>query len=245
VRGYDEASYGEAMADVYDDWYGAPGDTAAAVRTLRDLAGAGPVLELGVGTGRLALPLAGEGLTVHGLDASPAMLDRLRAKPGAGAVHLHRGDMAADLPAGKFALVFVAVNTLFGLPTAQAQQRCFDEVARRLAPRGRFVVEAFVPTDPPPAGSFVDVRSIETDRVVLTVSSSDPGRQVSRGQFVELTDGQPVRLRPFEIRWATPAQLDAYATAAGLELEARWAGWDREPFGQDSASHVTVYRNPG
>jgi SAM-dependent methyltransferase len=244
MRGYGDASYGDGMADVYDDWYGEPPDTAAAVDRLRALAGPGPVLELGVGTGRLALPLAATGLVVHGLDASAAMLDRLRAKPGSDQVHLHTGDMAGGLPPGPFSLVFVAVNTLFGLRSAAAQQRCFDGVAARLAPGGRFVVEAFVPADPPPSGSFVDVRVLEADRVVLTVSRSDPHTQLTHGQFVELADGAPVRLRPFEIRWATPAQLDTLAETAGLVLEHRWAGWDGTAFDRDSTAHVSVYRRP-
>ena len=139
------------------------------------LAGAGPVLELGVGTGRLALPLAATGLEVHGIDTSPSMLDRLRAKgeatgPGPGRVEGLLGDMASDLPAGPFRLVFAAYNTLFNLRTLAEQEACFRAVAARLAPAGRFVVEAFVPDDPPRSGTSVDVRELAVDRVVLAVA---------------------------------------------------------------------------
>jgi SAM-dependent methyltransferase len=242
VRGYDDSTYGEAMADVYDDWYPFA-DTDAAVAALGRLADGGPVLELGVGTGRLALPLAAEGLIVHGVDASPRMLERLRSKPGGDAVHTHLGDMAADLPAGPFRLAVIAVNTLFNLVTVEAQQRAFDEVAKRLLPGGRFVVEAFVPGDDR-ARESVTVRSLAADHVVLNVSVSDPVAQTASGHFVELRDGEPVRLRPFHVRYATPDQLDAMAALAGLVLEARWADWSGTAFTVDSPQHISVYARP-
>jgi SAM-dependent methyltransferase len=245
VRGYEASSYGDGIADVYDEWYPSDDATAGAVDRLTELAGAGPVLELGVGTGRLAIPLAARGIEVHGVDASPAMVERLGSKPGGDRVHLVTGDMVDALPAGPFSLVFVAINTFFNLVTQEAQQRCFDAVAERLEPGGRFALEVFVPADPPREGGFVDVRSIEAARVVLTVSQSDPATQVTTGQFVDLVHGEPVRLRPFQIRWATPAQLDAMAAAAGLELEQRTAGWLGEPFGPDSAVHLSIYRRGG
>jgi SAM-dependent methyltransferase len=236
------AQYGASFADVYDEWYAEPSGatTAEAVATLADLANGGPVLELGVGTGRLALPLAAQGLTVHGVDASSAMLAALRAKPGSDALHLVDGDMARDLPSGPFALVFIAINTLFNLTTESEQQTCFANVAARLAPNGRFVIEAFVPA----AGadtSRVEVRTLTADRVVL-VASSTRGQHVD-GQHIELVDGQPVRLRPWSIRWATIEQLDTMATAVGLSVEARWASWRRDRFTDDSAAHVTVYKS--
>lgn len=242
MRGYDEASYGEGMADVYDEWYEFP-DTSATVARLVALAGGGRVLELGAGTGRLALPLAAAGLEVHALDASPRMLDRLRTKPGGETVHVHLGGMAGDLPPGPFDLVFVAVNTLFNVVTEEEQRRLFVSVAGRLAPGGRFVVEAFVPADDGGRES-VSVRSMGPDHVVLTIAVSDPVRQTAAGHFVELRDGEPVRLRPYQVRYATPPQLDAMAAAAGLHVEARHAGWRGEPFTTDSPNRVTTYRHP-
>jgi len=247
VQGYGPASYGDGMADVYDDWYGAVGDTEAAVARLLDLASGGPVLELGVGTGRLALPLAAAGLEVHGIDASEAMLDRLRAKPGGHAVQAVVGDMAdpAGWPPGPFGLVLVAVNTLFNVTTAAGQLACVCGAAERLPAGGRLVVEAFVPADDRTAGPALSVRSVAADHVVLLASTTDPDAQEVFGHFVELRDGEPVRLRPWHVRWATPAQLDAMAAQAGLVLEHRWGGWRGEPFGPDSAGHVTSYRRPG
>jgi SAM-dependent methyltransferase len=241
VREFDAAAYGDGMADVYDDWY-ADLEVDEPVAALAALAGPGPVLELGVGTGRLALPLAARGLLVRGVDASAAMVAQLKAKPGGDSIDVVVGDMAGPEPAGPFTLVFAAVNTFFGaFERAEDQRACVASVTRRLAPGGRFVIEAFVP-DPDKAGDGVRVRNLSADRVVLTVTMTDVEAQTARGQFVELVDGQPVRLRPWSIRWCTPEQLDAMAAAAGLELEHRWAGWQREPFTADSPRHVSVWR---
>lgn len=242
MRGYRASSYGDAFADVYDDWFAEVSEVEAAVTALEALAGGGPVLELGIGTGRLALPLAARGVPVHGVDASAAMVARLRDKPGGAAIPVTIGDMAHDLPDGPFTLVFVAYNTFFGLVDPGAQADCFVAVARRLTPGGRFVIEAFVPEEPAPAGRRLEVRSIELDRVVLSVSDHLPAEQVAFGHHVELVDGEPVRLRPWKVRYATPAQLDAMARAAGFEPEARTAGWRGEPFTDASATHVSVYR---
>jgi hypothetical protein len=138
-------------------------------------------------------------------------------------------------------LAFVAVNTFFGLTTAAEQQRCFGAVAARLQPGGRFVIEAFVP-DPDKAGDGVQVRTLSVDRVVLSITTTDLDAQTAVGQLVELADGQPVRLRPWAIRWCTPSELDEMAGRAGLELEHRWEGWRGEPFGPDSSRHVSVWR---
>lgn len=246
MQGYDASSYGEGFADVYDDWYQGISDVEVTVVELLDLAGGGPVLELGVGTGRLAVPLAeaglASGLTVVGLDASEAMLARLAWRDPGNLVTTIHGDMRHDLPDGPFGLVFAAYNTLFNLTDEDAQARCFVDVAERLRPRGRFVVEAFVPDDPPRRGDSVTVRSIAADRVVLSISVADPDHQSAAGQFVELTEAGGVRLRPWSIRYSTPAQLDDYARAAGFTLEQRWESFGRTPFDDESARHVSVYR---
>jgi SAM-dependent methyltransferase len=242
VRGYDDQSYGDGFADVYDDWYADITDVEATATTLRDLADGGPVLELGIGTGRLALPLAALGVEVHGVDSSAAMLDRLRAKPEGATVHAVQGDMVDGLPAGPFALAFVAYNTLFSLLTGERQQACFDAVASRLRSGGAFAVEAFVPEPDHEGASAVTVRSVHVDRVILSVSTADPDAQRAEGQYIDITEAGGVRLRPWSIRWATPAQLDEMAERAGLHLVARWAGFDRAPFDAESARHVSVYR---
>jgi len=178
VRGFGPSSYGDAFADVFDDWYADVSDVPATVRALARLAGPGPVLELGVGTGRIALPLAATGVEVHGVDASSAMLDRLRAKPGGDRVTTTCGDMATALPAGPYPLVFVAYNTIFNLLTEEAQRACFAAVTSRLTPGGRFAVEAFVPDDPARSGSSVDVKALTADRVVLDVARYAAGLEL-------------------------------------------------------------------
>ena len=243
VRGYDDQSYGEGFADVYDDWYADITDVAATTATLAEFAAGGPVLELGIGTGRLALPLSAAGVEVHGIDSSAAMLDRLRTKPGADAIRAVQGDMVDGLPDGPFSLVFVAYNTFFGLLTEARQQACLHAVAARLRPEGAFAVEAFVPEPDHESAPSVTVRSVAVDRVVLSVSTADPEAQRAEGQYIDITEAGGVRLRPWSIRWATPAQLDEMAAAAGLRLVARWAGFDRAPFDAESARHVSVYRS--
>ena len=252
MEGYDATTYGRAFADVYDDWYEGITDTAATVAVITDLAltvegrHAGTparVLELGVGTGRLALPLADDDrLRVVGIDASGPMLTRLAERDTDGRVTTVLGDMVDDLPDGPFELVFVAYNTLFNITAEGGQQRCFDAVAARLAPGGRFVVEAFIPDEPPRDGDDITIRSMTADRVVLSVSRRDGARQLAEGHFVELTDGAPVRLRPWSIRYATPQQLDEMADVSGLVLESRWADMAGTPISDDDDRHVTVYR---
>ncbi len=240
MDGYGAASYGDGMADVYDVWYRDLGDVEGAVATLADLAGAGPVLELGVGSGRLALPLAATGLEVHGVDASEAMVDLLRAKPGGDRIPVTLGDMA-DVPTGttRFSLAFVAYNTFFNLTSEDAQRRCLRGVRASLRPGGRFVLEAFVPAPDAPTSS-VGVRTVALDHVVLEVTRHDRAAQAVVGQHVELRE-EGTRLRPWMIRYATPAQLDAMAADAGLVLDARWSDWRRTPFTDDSSTHVSVY----
>jgi len=244
MRGYDDASYGDGFADVYDDWYHGISDIGATTNTLADLAGDGPVLELGVGTGRLAIPLAATGVEVHGLDSSQAMLDRLAANDSDCIVHPHLGSMIGDLPAGPFSLVFVAYNTFFNLLTEADQQGCFAAVAACLAPDGLFVIEAFVPDPAHDPASALTVRSLTVDRVVLSASTSDPTTQRAEGQYIDITEGGGVKLRPWSIRWATVTQLDEMAAAAGFALAKRWESFDRSPFSPDSPRHVSVYRAP-
>lgn len=237
MEGYDAATYGDRFADVYDDWYDDPAATEATVAALAAALPPGArVLELGVGTGRLALPLAAAGFAVTGIDASTAMLDRLAAKPDGGTVTAVVADMAGPLPDGPFDLVVVARNTFFNLTTETAQRACLAEVARVLAPEGRFVVEAFVPADEAGPTSSVDVRRITADRVVLAVDRHDPDAGELWSAFVDISaDG--ITLRPTHVRYLRPAALDALAAAAGLRLADRHAGWDGTAFDSDTSSH--------
>lgn len=245
MQGYDDSSYGEAFADVYDDWYGDITDAAITVDALARLAeqaGSLPIVELGVGTGRLALPLVERvrPTPVVGIDSSAAMLRELERKAPGNAVLAVLGDMVADLPDGPLGLVFVAFNTFFNLGTRERQQACMTAVAERLGAGGCFVVEAFVPDQSPLTGSHVEVKSLAADRVVLSVARYD-GEQIAEGQFIEFTQAGGVRLRPWSIRYVTPGELDAMAAAAGLRLRERWQSFAGEAFSDDSDRHVSVY----
>jgi trans-aconitate methyltransferase len=253
MDGYETNSYGEAFADVYDDWYGSITDVDATVDTLVRLAersGRHPIVELGVGTARLAIPLASAlpDRSVYGIDASRSMLTVAASKPVPPNLHLVLGDMGVDIAnvaAGSpLGLVFVAFNTFFNLATSAAQQACFDAVAARLAPGGSFVVEAFVPDDPARRGDHIEVKAMQADRVVLSITRYD-GRQHVEGQFVELSESGGVRLRPWSIRYLSPAQIDAMAAACGLTLRHRWESFSRAGFTDDSARHVSVYARSG
>lgn len=244
MQGYDDTSYGEGIADVYDEWYAEVSDVEGAVRLLGLLAGSGHAHELGIGTGRVALPLAASGVVVSGIDASPSMVAALRAKPGGDDISVTIGDMAGPLPVRGCAVVFVTYNTFFNLVSEDAQHRCFAAVAAALAPGGRFVIEGFVPADGA-AATGLQVRSVELDRVVLTASRHDAATQTAFGQHVELVHGAPVRLRPWKVRYVTPGQLDAMAASAGFHLVSRAEGWRDEPFTEDSTQHVSVYRVGG
>ncbi len=254
MRGYDERSYGDGFADVYDEWYADVTDVDATVRRLVELVPVGGrVLELGVGTGRLAVPIATAGLHVVGIDSSEAMLAKLAERDTDRQVESILGDMVHDLPEGPFDAVLVAYNTIFNVLADGAQQRLFQAVADRLAPHGAFVVEAFVPdasahSGPPDAparspASTVTVRSMAADQVVLSVSVDRHDEQRSEGQFVHLSAAGGVRLRPWSIRWSTPEQLDAMAADAGLRLDRRWSDMTGTPFTDDSTQHVSLYRH--
>jgi SAM-dependent methyltransferase len=243
MDGYTRSSYGDAFADVYDEWYGDVSDTAASVALVAELAATRPslpVLELGAGTGRLAIPLAARGLQVVALDSSATMLAKLSANDPQQLVTPCLGDMVDDQPAGPFAVVFVAFNTFFNLLDAARQQACFAAVAQRLAAGGAFVIEAFVPE--PRSGSTVAVRSITANSVVLSVTSHDIDDQTAHGQYISISERDGVRLRPWAIRYATVEQLDAMAESAGFTLAERWADARRTRFDADSSRHVSVYR---
>lgn len=239
IEGYNAASYGEAFAGSYDDRYGAVDPFI--VERLVALAAGGYVLELGVGTGRIAIPLAEAGLNVHGIDASPAMIEQLALKHPDNRLTVTVGDMAHELPPGPFSLAYVTVNTFFGLTTEHDQCRCFAAIAARLSPGGRFLIEAFVP-DPDRAESSIAVRAMSIARILLVATQVDHASQTAFTQEIELVDGQPIRLRPTLIRYASPAQLDAMATAAGFVLESRMADWAGESFTDESPSHISVWR---
>ena len=235
-------TYGALHAARYDEDVAPP--TAAVVEAIAGLAAGGSVLELGIGTGRVARPLARRGLRVEGIDASPEMVARLRAKPGGDAIPVAIGDFADCAVEGTFDLAILLFNTLFCLPSQEAQLRCFRNVAARLSAGGAFLVEAFVPDLARfQGGQAVRATRVERDVVTLEAVRHDPVAQRIATQTIEITD-RGVRLLPIPIRYAWPSEIDLMARLAGLALESRWGGWDRSPLTAESRAHVSVYRKP-
>jgi SAM-dependent methyltransferase len=239
--GHDAAEYGSHIAGQYDEIYGGVHDTAGAVAVIAELAGGGAVLELGVGTGRLALPLARLGLAVCGVDGSPAMLDALAAQPDGSLVETVVGDFAEVSLGRRFSVVVLAVNTIYALPDQAAQVRCFANAARHLEPGGRFVVDAWVP-NAAVLESPLSPRRLAPGHVGLVVAEHDPVRQRLLTTQVVIGGSAGIRVFPVNHRYAYPPELDLMAQLAGMNLEHRWADWARAPFTRHSTDHVSVYR---
>jgi SAM-dependent methyltransferase len=239
----DASTYGERVADRYDQEHPFLGYGEAQAALLAELAAPGNrVLELGVGTGRLALPLVQRGLSVTGIDSSPAMLARLAAKPGGDQVRTILGDMGEVGVTGEFDLIFVVFNTFFALLTQEAQIDCLARAAARLAPSGKLLIEAFVPDLARfTSGQAWRTLRVEDDRTVAESSRHDPITQRVDTNLLYFARDRPVDIVPIRIRYAHVAELDLMARVAGLALHARWAGWNREPFGAGAAKHVSVY----
>ncbi len=233
-------SFGADVAATYDDTL--RGDEAETVECLRRLAAGRPVLELAIGTGRIALPLAATGLRVDGIEQSEAMVGRLRAKPGGDRIVVTMGDMAAVAVPGEYRLIYLVYNTLFNLLSQDDQVRCFENVARHLTDDGVFLVEAAVPDSMYGlrGDQYVDAESVSTDGVTLDVGRYDRATQLLEECHVTLTR-QGIRVGPIVTRFVWPSEMDLMARIAGLRLHERWAGWRREPFDARSVRHVCVY----
>jgi len=246
---FEPNSYGDAIADVYDEWIGDGryGSVDPAVEVLARLAGqGGTALELGVGTGRIAIPLAARGVAVTGVDASARMIEKLRAKPGGADLPVTMGDMAQVPVEGSFDLVYVVASTLYCLTDQDSQLECLARAAARLRPGGHLVVEAFVP-DPTrfDRGQRVEARAVDTGSVRLDVARHDPAAQAVFAQQIAITPSG-VRLCPVHLRYIWPAELDLMARLAGLTLVRRDSGWRGEPYTAASGSHVSIYQgSPG
>ena len=238
---FDPACYGDTWAAIYDEVH-AHLDPTAAVDLLAELASTGQALELGIGTGRVAIPLAARGVVVHGIEASQAMLDRLRAKPGGADIRVTLGDFSEVTGEGEYALVYIVFSTLYGLLTQDAQVACVRQAASRLAPGGVFVVEGFV-ADPTrfDRGQRVQVNRLEQTGVDLLLSRHDPVHQRVASQQV-VVGPQGMRLYPVEVRYVWPSELDLMAQLAGLRLRERWGDWQRGPY-TGSGAHVSIYEH--
>ena len=238
---YSHETYGERVAGVYDEWHSEYDPRA--IDMLAELAHGGKALELGIGTGRIALPLSARGVEVHGIDAAISMISRLRSKPGSEKITITQGNFADVAVEQKFALVYVVFNTFFALTTQEAQVQCFRNVASRLSEGGCFVIEAFVPDLTRFVRDQVNlVTKITVDEVQLDVGQHDPLTQRVVSQKVVIKDGK-IRQFPVQIRYAWPAELDLMAQLAGLRLRERWSSWTREPLTAQSMKHISVYES--
>ena len=229
AEGYDAAS-----EDMFD-----PAVVDPVVSFLAALAGEGGALELGIGTGRIALPLSKRGVQVHGIDLSPAMVARLRAKPGADEIDVTIGDFATTKVGGTFRLAYLVFNTIMNLVTQDEQVACFRNVAAHLEPGGCFVIEVGIPAlQRLPPGETVRAFTVGPTR--LGFDEYDIATQGLVSHHYRTVDGQlEVFSMPFRYVW--PSELDLMARLAGMELRERWSGWQRQPLTSDSASHVSVW----
>jgi methyltransferase family protein len=231
------ARYDESSPDMFD-----PAVVDPAVDFLADLAGDGAALELGIGTGRIALPLSRRGVTVQGIDLSDAMVARLRAKPGGDAIPVAIGDFATTTVEGTFTVAYLVFNTIDNLTTQDEQVACFQNVAAHLERGGCFVIEVGVPELQrlPPGETF---RPFDVSPDHLGFDEYDIASQGLISHHYSLVDGVwQAASTPFRYVW--PAELDLMARLAGMRLRERWSGWKREPFTSDSRKHVSVWEKP-
>lgn len=241
----DDGYFGEPVAATYDEPFdpmNTPELIDPTVDFLARLVGDGRALELGIGTGRIALPLAARGVPVHGIDLSKAMVARLLAKPGGEGIGVTIGDFSTTQVDGSFRLVYLVYNTIMNLTTQAGQVACFRNAAAHLEAGGRFVIEVGVPDlrRLPPGERFVVFDGSETH---WGIDEYDVANQGLISHHFELRDGK-VETSSGPFRYVWPAELDLMAEMAGLELRERWAGWGREPFTSESRSHVSVWQKP-
>ncbi|MDE2934820.1 MAG: class I SAM-dependent methyltransferase [Chloroflexota bacterium] len=238
------ATYGDRFAGIYDEVHAhlsTPEVVDPMVDVLADLAGEGRALELGIGTGRIALPLAQRGLEVHGLDASEAMVAKMREKPGGDGIPVTFGDFEQLDVEGRYSLIYVVFNTLFALPSQEAQINCFRSVAEHLTDDGTFLVEAFVPDMTRfDRGQRVSTGIVEHDLVSIDLDRHDPTTQTVASSHIYITP-EGVQMYPVDIRYAWPSELDLMAQLAGMRLRSRWSDWRRNPFTAASPGHVSIY----
>lgn len=234
-------AYGPEWATLWEQYFGQRPDTEDAVALLAELSGGRAILELGIGTGRLALPLQAKGLSVHGIDNSEPMLQQLRDKPGGDRLPVTVGDIAKATVADTYGLVFIASHTLLALTTQEAQVQCCQNAAAHLDPGGVFVVEIMSPH----ARALQDgtCRAVQVDQaqVTLFVALLDPVGQQMQGSAVYIRDREPPVVRTTASRYVWPSELDLMARLAGLRLRDRWGGWEQQPFTAQSPNHVSVY----
>src|SRR2546430_16854293 len=241
----EDGYFGERVAATYDDRsaeVSQPGGGDGAAEVLAELGGGGRALELGIGPGRIALPLARRGVPVHGIDLSRAMVARLRAKPGGDAIGVTIGDFATTRVDGTFSVAYLVFNTIMNLTTQEAQVACFRNVAAHLEPGGCFVIEVHVPElRRLPPGQDVVPFNVSPTRWAFDLY--DVATQAMSSNYIEVAGGRG-RYTSIPFRYVWPAELDLMAQLAGLRLRERWEGWARDPFTSESGKHVSVWEKP-
>ncbi|MDQ4044655.1 MAG: class I SAM-dependent methyltransferase [Chloroflexota bacterium] len=241
MEAFDPASsFGPDVAARYDDH--PRGDEEAAATFLSALAQGHRALEFAIGTGRIALPLATRGIEVDGIELSPHMVERLRAKSGGDQINITIGDMSVATTGRHYGLVYLVFNTIFNLLTADDQIRCFENAARHLTVDGRFVVEAALPHAwiGPGTTDYVHAEHVGTKTVVLDVARYDPVTQLLEENHIRLTENG-ITMQPIVCRLITPGEMDLMARIAGMRLVDRFANWQRSAFDGRSSAHVSVY----
>jgi SAM-dependent methyltransferase len=240
----DDGYFDERIAASYDDDSEMfdPAAIDPVIDILVELAAGGRALELGIGTGRIALPLAQRGVPVHGIDLSRPMVARLRAKPGGEDLGVTIGDFASAMVDGSFRLVYLVCNTIMNLTTQSAQVACFRNVAAHLQPGGCFVIDVMIPElrRLPPGETFHVFSGSEN---YWGIDEYDVATQRLTSHHLEVVDGR-VEHFPLPCRYVWPSELDLMAELAGMTLRERWGGWKREPFTSDSHKHVSVWEKP-
>ncbi len=241
MEGFNPASsFGPDVAARYDDH--PRGDEEAAATFLSELAQGRRALEFAIGTGRIALPLAAKGIQVDGIELSPHMVERLRAKPGGHQINITIGDMSIATTNHRYGLVYLVYNTIFNLLTADDQVRCFENAAHHLTADGHFVVEAAVPHAwiTPGRPDYVRAEHVGTNTVLLDVARYDPVTQLLEENHVRLT-ASGITMSPIVCRLITPGEMDLMARIAGLRLIERYANWQRTAFDAHSSAQISVY----
>ena len=242
MREYELSTFGDSLTDGDSLPCTAPSDEGEASEFLARFAEGGAALELGVGYGRVAVPLAERGVRVVGIETSRSMADLLRRHDAGGQVEIVLGNFA-DVPVGEqFELIYCVFNTFFCLLSQDEQVRCFVNVADRLKPGGVFVLQTYVPDPAHVAQSqFIKTTQVEVGGVGLLASTHDRANQVISQQQIVVT-GEGTKLYPAMFRYVWPSELDLMARIAGLSLAERWAGWSREPYTAAVGDYVSVFR---
>ncbi|GIG41858.1 methyltransferase [Cellulomonas phragmiteti] len=238
--GWDAGTYGARWSGIYDSLpWPEPDQT---VDFLSGLAGDGRVLELAIGTGRVAIPLAARGIDVEGIDTSQKMIEMLRSKDGGEQIVVHEADISDFTLEDRYGLAFLVLNTIYALQSQDEQISCFESVAGVVEPGGHFVVEAFMP-DPTRfrRNSWMQVHDIGLDHVIVEADRHDPSTQQILEQHIHIRDGK-IELFPAFLRYVWPSEMDLMARLTGFTLAARYGSWTKEPFTARSTQYVSVYR---